>query len=188
MFERQFIFRENYASVKMLSADIFASVTIKELYIGVRRREFQAPPPCKLQLKYPPLSDDVIHGYEFLARPSKGFSDFPQPRPPKYSQFKKEVINPLQIPTSRHSRHHKKLQTAPQTAAFFRPLLLIAYFRHSNKFFLLTRCSEGINHVTGATSHWKSKKQPANGDKTSRQCHYSRINKRHLAGTTVFPF
>jgi hypothetical protein len=50
VFERQFIFRENYASVKMLSAAIFASVTIKELYNGVRRREFQAL-PCKRQLK-----------------------------------------------------------------------------------------------------------------------------------------
>jgi len=83
---------------------------------------------------------------------------------------------------------HSTLQPAPQTAAFIRRLLLIAHFRHKDKFFLLTRCSEGINHVTDATSHWKSKKQPANGDKTSRQCHYSRINKRHLAGTTVFPF
>jgi len=44
VFERQFIFRENYASVKMLSADIFASVTIKELYNGARSREFQALP------------------------------------------------------------------------------------------------------------------------------------------------
>lgn len=46
VFESQIIFRENYASVKMLSADIFASVTTKELYSGVRRREFQAL-PCK---------------------------------------------------------------------------------------------------------------------------------------------
>jgi hypothetical protein len=94
VFERQFIFRENYASVKMLSADNFASVTVKELYIRVRRREFQAL-PCERQLKLPLLSDDVIHGYEFMARPSKGFSDFPQPHPPKYSQFKKAVINPF---------------------------------------------------------------------------------------------
>jgi hypothetical protein len=95
VFERQYIFRENYASVKMLSADIFASVAVKELYSGVRRREFQTL-PCKRQLKWPLFSDDVIHGYEFVARPPKGFGDFLRPHLPKYSQFRKAVINPLQ--------------------------------------------------------------------------------------------
>ena len=59
----------------------------------------------------------------------------------------------------RYKPHHKQLWTAQ--------------FRLRHKFLLLTRCREEFNHVTGATSHWKSKQQPANGDKTARLCHYS---------------
>jgi hypothetical protein len=104
------------------------------------------------------------------------------------ANLKRQSLTPYKsLPLAIHT-DHKTLQTAPQTEEFIRPLPLIAHFRHADKFLLPARCRGEINHATGAASHWKSKKQPANGDKTTSQCHYSRINKRHLAGTTVFPF
>ena len=159
----------------------------RNCYNGVRTREFQAL-PCNRQLKYPLLSNDVIHDYALLARPSKGFSDFPQSYRPKYSQFKKTLINPLQIPTTRHPLGSFNATTHTTNSSVHSPADFDCTLPIEGQILVANKMQWRNQPRKGATSHWKSEKQRAKGDKTARQCHYSHINKRHLAGTTVFPF
>jgi hypothetical protein len=114
----------------MLSADIFASVTIKELYLGVRRREFKAR-PCKASTEvaaaFGRRHNMVTNSWHGRRKGSLIFLSLAHRNTANFK--KRQSLTPYKsLPLAIHS-DHSTLQPAPQTDAFIRPLLLIAHFR-----------------------------------------------------------